>query len=350
MTPILKNYNENNLKRILFLIVLVGLIIFLGGIAITTGPLDITVKDAYQVMFNKIAPGICPSPPEHITRTVWMLRFPRYLTAVFVGFTLAVAGAIMQPVLRNPLASPFTLGISSGAGFGASLVLILDAGIFNGRYSIVLNSFIFASISALIIILISKRKNTSPEIMILTGIAISYFFSSCTTVLQVFAEPWAVTEVVFWMVGSLSKGTWENLGYMFPVIIVCVPYLIFKSWDLNIIGTGDDNAKSMGISVERTRISLMVLCSLATASVVCFTGTIGFVGLVAPHIARMSIGGDNTFVVPAAGLIGAFLLVISDFMAVNIVSPVILPIGVVTSFMGVPLFVYFILKRKKLIP
>ena len=117
--------------------------------------------------------------------------------------------------------------------------------------------------------------------MILTGIAISYFFSSCTTVLQVFAEPWAVTEVVFWMVGSLSKGTWENLGYMFPVIIVCVPYLIFKSWDLNIIGTGDDNAKSMGISVERTRISLMVLCSLATASVVCFTGTIGFVGLVA---------------------------------------------------------------------
>jgi iron complex transport system permease protein len=214
----------------------------------------------------------------------------------------------------------------------------------------VLNAFIFAAVSAIIIILISRRKNTSPEIMILTGIAISYFFSSCTTVLQVFAEPWAVTEVVFWMVGSLAKGTWENLGYMFPVVIICVPYLIFKSWDLNIIGTGDDAAKSMGISVERTRICLMVLCSLVTASVVCFTGTIGFVGLVAPHIARMSIGGDNTFVVPAAGLIGAFLLVLSDLVAVNIVAPVILPIGVVTSFMGLPLFVYFILKRKGLMP
>ena len=270
------------------------------------------------------------------------------MTAVLVGFTLAIAGAIMQPVLRNPLASPFTLGISPGAGFGASLVLILGAGIFSGRYSIVLNAFIFAALSAFIIILISRRENTSPEIMILTGIAISYFFTSCTTVLQVFAEPWAVTEVVFWLVGSLAKGTWENLGHMFPVIAVCIPYLMFKSWDLDIIGTGDDAAKSMGIEVERTRVSLMVVSSLVTAAVVCFTGTIGFIGLVAPHIVRMIIGNDNKFVIPTAGLTGAFLLVLSDLVAVNIVSPFILPIGVVTSFMGVPLFVYLILKRRGL--
>ena len=325
------------------------MIIILGFIAITTGPLDITTKDALGVVVNKIAPGLCSEFPAHITRTVWLLRLPRYLTAVLVGFTLAIAGAIMQPVLRNPLASPFTLGISAGAGFGATLVLVLDAGIFSGRYAIVLNAFIFAAVSAFIIIMISRRKNTTPEIMILTGIAISYFFTSCTTVLQVFAEPWAVTEVVFWLVGSLAKGTWDNLAYMFPVIVACIPYLILKSWDLNIIGTGDDSAKSMGIAVERTRISLMAVSSLVTASVVCFTGTIGFVGLVAPHMARMMIGGDNKFVVPAAGLIGAFLLVISDLIAVNIVSPVILPIGVVTSFMGVPLFVYLILKRKGLI-
>ena len=342
------NYRITHLKKILFLLFWVCLILALGFIVITTGPLDITIRETFQVLFHKIFPGTRPAPPEHIIRTVWLLRVPRYLSAILVGFTLAVAGAIMQPVLRNPLASPFTLGISAGAGFGASLVLILDAGIFSGRYSIVLNAFIFAAVSALIIVLISRRKNTSPEIMILTGIAISYFFTSCTTLLQVFAEPWAVTEVVFWLVGSLAKGTWGNLSYMFPVIAVCVPYLIFKSWDLNIIATGDDAAKSMGIAVERTRISLMVVASLVTASVVCFTGTIGFVGLVAPHIARMSIGGDNTYVVPAAGLIGAFLLVFSDLIAVNIVSPIILPIGVVTSFMGVPLFVYLILKGKRL--
>ncbi len=330
----------------IFLAILFFIIIVFGFVAITTGPLDITIKDACQVIINKMAPGLCPAPPEHISRSVWLLRFPRYLSAVLVGSTLAIAGAIMQPLLRNPLASPFTLGISSGAGFGATLVLVLDAGIFDGPYSIVLNAFIFAAVSALVIILVSRRKNTTPEIMILTGIAISYFFSSCTTVLQVFAEPWAVTEVVFWMVGSLAKGTWENLKYMFPVIVVCVPYLLFKSWDLNIIGTGDDTAKSMGISVERTRMSLMIVSSFVTASVICFTGIIGFVGLVAPHIARMTIGGDNKFVVPAAGLIGAFLLVVSDLIAMNVVLPVILPIGVVTSFMGVPLFVYLILKNR----
>ncbi len=348
MTPTLKKYRADNFQKTVFLIALICIIIVLGFISITTGPLDIKAIDAFRVIINKVAPGMCSELPEYITRTVWLLRLPRYLTAVLVGFTLAIAGAIMQPVLRNPLASPFTLGISAGAGFGASLVLILGAGIFSGRYSIVLNAFIFAALSAFIIILISRRKNTSPEIMILTGIAISYFFTSCTTVLQVFAEPWAVTEVVFWLVGSLAKGTWENLGYMFPVIAVCIPYLMFKSWDLDIIGTGDDAAKSMGIEVERTRVSLMIVSSLVTAAVVCFTGTIGFIGLVAPHIARMIIGNDNKFVIPTAGLTGAFLLVISDLVAVNIVSPVILPIGVVTSFMGVPLFVYLILKRRGL--
>jgi len=205
MNSILKKQRATSLKKIGFLTVLTSLILLLGFIAITTGPLDITAKDAFRVIINKIAPGMCPESPEHITRTVWLLRLPRYLTAVLVGVTLAIAGAITQPVLRNPLASPFTLGISAGAGFGASLVL--DAGIFSGHYSIVLNAFIFAELSAFIIILISRRKNSSPEIMILTGIAISYFFTSYTTVLQVFAEPWAVTEVVFWLVGSLAKGT-----------------------------------------------------------------------------------------------------------------------------------------------
>ena len=145
------NYRITHLKKILFLLFWVCLILALGFIVITTGPLDITIRETFQVLFHKIFPGTRPAPPEHIIRTVWLLRVPRYLSAILVGFTLAVAGAIMQPVLRNPLASPFTLGISAGAGFGASLVLILDAGIFSGRYSIVLNAFIFAAVSALII-------------------------------------------------------------------------------------------------------------------------------------------------------------------------------------------------------
>ncbi len=346
-TAALDAYKKSNAKKVLLILLIAGAIVILSMVTVVIGPLDITVKEVYQIIAHKIAPALVASPGEIMENAVWYVRIPRLLTGLLVGSSLATAGAVMQPVLRNPMASPFTLGISSGAGFGAALAIIVGASIGSGTYFVVANAFVFSLITSVVIMMISKRKGATPEMMILTGIALSYFFSAATTLMEYFADSWAVNQVVFWMVGSLAKGTWDTLKFIFPAFLICVPYMIYKSWDLNSIGAGDDAARSLGVNVIRTRISLMIIASFLTASTICFTGAIGFIGLVAPHITRMLIGGDNRFVVPVSGLFGALLLAGSDLVAVNIISPVVIPIGIMTSFMGVPLFIYLIQKMKR---
>jgi iron complex transport system permease protein len=192
----------------------------------------------------------------------------------------------------------------------------------------------------------SRYKGASPGNMVLAGVALSYLFGAGTMVLQYFAESWAVAAVVFWMVGSLAKSTWNSLRFVFASMLICVPYLLLKAEDLNVMNAGDDVAASLGANVKWTRILISMAASLLTATTICVTGTIGFVGLVAPHMARMIVGGDNRFVVPAAGLIGALLLAGSDMVAMHIIAPTVIPIGVMTAFMGVPLFLYLIMKNR----
>jgi iron complex transport system permease protein len=174
-----------------------------------------------------------------------------------------------------------------------------------------------------------------------------YLFSAMTSFLQYVGHAEQVQEVVFWMMGSLGKSSWEKAGIISAILAVCLPYLIIKSWDINALGAGDETAKSLGVNVERTRVISMVLVSLITASIICFTGTIGFVGLVAPHITRMVIGGDHRFLLPGSALVGALLLLGADTLARTILAPVILPVGIMTSFLGVPFFVYLFMKRRK---
>ena len=274
------------------------------------------------------------------------MRLPRLLMGLAAGFNLAIAGAVMQPVLRNPLVSPFTLGISAGAGFGAALAIILGKGLGGGVFFVVINAFAFSLLTALIILGMSRYKGATPGNMVLAGIALSYLFGAGTTVMQYFADSWAVTEVVFWMVGSLGKATWSSLRFVLPVMSVCVPYLLLKTEDLNVMNAGDDVAASLGANVRRARVLILMAASLLTATTICFTGTIGFIGLVAPHMARMILCGDNRFVVPAAGLVGALLLSGSDLVAMNIIPPTVIPIGAMTAFMGVPLFLYLIMKNR----
>jgi len=343
---ILDDYKRLMNKRILFFTFMALAIVVFGFVAITIGPIDMSIGDSYSAVFHRIMPAFVESPGDSIEAVVWYVRLPRLLTGLLVGFSLSISGAVMQPVLKNPMASPFTLGVSSGAGFGAALALIMGKGFLSGQFFVVGNAFLFSIITSLAILLISKKRNSSPETMVLVGIALSHLFTACTTVMQYFSDSWATEEVVFWMVGSLSKGTWDNLKYMFPVALVCTIFLIMKSKDLNSIGTGDETAKSLGINVNRARTVFMLVASLLTATTICFTGAIGFIGLVSPHIARR-FGSDNRFVVPAAGLIGAMLLMVSDVVAMNVISPVIIPIGVMTSFMGVPLFMYLIIRRRK---
>ena len=333
-------------RKVTFILILIPLLFILAGLAASLGSANVSIWDAYSAFLHRFLPNYFESS-RLAEICVWKLRLPRILMGVAAGFGLGVAGCVMQGVLRNPLASPYTLGIASGAGFGASLGILAGAGFVGGQYLVIGNAFAFALVVSFIILGLSSRRGATPESMILAGIAMMYLFTAMTMTLQYFAEAEAVKGAIFWMVGSLGRASWSKLSLVSVVLVCCVPLLILKSWDLNVLGAGDETAKSMGVQVERTRIITMVLASLLVAGIVCFTGTIGFVGLVAPHICRMVIGGDNRFLIPTSGLVGAILLVAADTVARTIMAPVILPVGIMTAYLGVPLFIYLILRGRR---
>ena len=330
----------------LFLISLVLGIILMAGYAATRGSADISVIDVYTTILARFIPGYFETTWFSDT-IVWGLRLHRIMLAIVGGMGLAIAGAVMQGILKNPLASPFTLGIASAAGFGAALAIVLGAGFIGGEYIIIANAFVFTLLASMSVYGLAKYKGITPETMILAGIAIMYLFSAMTSFLQYVGNADQVQEVVFWMMGSLGRSSWDKVWIVTAIVAICFPYLLLKSWDINAMGAGDETAKSLGVNVERTRIVCMILVSLITAGVICFTGTIGFIGLVSPHISRMVIGGDHRFLLPASALVGGLLLLGADTVARTILAPVILPVGIMTAFLGVPFFVYLFLRRKK---
>lgn len=333
-------------RKLLFMISLILGTILLAGYAATRGSADISVLDVYTAILAKFFPGTFETTWFADT-IVWGLRLHRILMAIVGGIGLAVAGAVMQGILKNPLASPFTLGISSAAGFGAALAIVMGAGLVGGEWLIVGNAFIFTLLAALAVYGLAKYRGITPETMILAGIAIMYLFQAMTSFLQYIGQAEQVQEVVFWMMGSLGRSSWDKVWIVSGIIAICFPYLLLKSWDINALGAGDETAKSLGVNVERTRVVCMMLVSLITAAVICFTGTIGFIGLVSPHITRMIIGGDHRFLLPASAMVGAILLLAADTVARTIFAPVILPVGIMTAFLGVPFFIYLFLQRKK---
>ncbi len=348
-------------RKIIFILSSLVLIFIIAGVAATLGSYPITVIEVYSIIWHGIpeifhnagfimSHGIKEFYQTYFTTeeiVIWGLRLPRIIMGILAGIGLAIAGTTMQGVVRNPLASPYTLGIASAASFGATLAIILGAGFITGKYIIIVNAFVFALLSSFIIYGLSRYKSATPETMILAGIALMYLFSAMTGILQYFGEAEAVKEVVFWMFGSLGRASWDKLSLMSIIIALCIPLIMLKSWDLNALGVGDERAKSLGVNVEQTRIVCFILASLVTAGIICFTGTIGFIGLVSPHMCRMVIGGDNRYLIPASGLFGAALLLGADTIARTIVAPVILPVGLITSFMGVPLFLYLIMRKRK---
>lgn len=338
-------YRRFSLLKSGIVLISIFLVIFLLGLSVTLGPIHYTLWEVYSTIFHQLMPDHFAST-ELADTIVWNIRLPRALFGIVAGASLAVGGCILQGILKNPLASDYTLGIAQGAGFGAALAIIFGSGLIKGEYLIVGNAFLFSLLPTFFIFGMSRYKRATPETLILAGIAMMYLFSAAIILVQFFGSSDAVTAVVFWMVGDLGKATWDKLIPMSLMMIFCMPYLISKSFELNVMGAGDESAKSLGVNVERSRVIMMLITSLMISSVVCFTGAIGFVGLVGPHIARMIIGGDNRFLIPAAGLFGAILLVGSDMVATQVISPIILPVGVVTSFMGVPLFIYLIMKSK----
>ena len=346
VSEIKEKYKKYLGRKILFIFSSLVLLFIVFGISASLGSAHITIWESYSAVFHRFFPSYFHSS-WLADVCLWNIRLPVILMGIAGGFGLGIAGCVMQAVLKNPLASPYTLGISAGAGFGASLAILSGAGIIAGEYIIMGNAFFFALLCTFVIIGLASAKGATPETMILAGIALMYLFSAMTTLLAYFADPEAVKEAIFWMVGSLGKATWFKLSLVFIVLACCVPLLIWKSWDLNVMAAGDETAQSLGVKVKRVRIFTMSISALLIASIVCFTGTIGFIGLVAPHMCRMVIGGDNRFLLLGSGVVGAVLLLSADTVARTIIAPILIPVGVMTAFMGVPLFLYLILRGRR---
>ena len=334
---ICRRYKALTKTKLIFLLLMLILLLVTTLTALAQGASSLGLAEAWSALFQDSgrAHGI-----------IWQLRLPRIVMAILVGFGLALGGTLFQAILRNPLASPHTLGLGSSAGFGAVMAIIFGAGI-NNSYLVAGSAFGFTLIAAFFILLIAKLKNASPETMILSGIALMFLFSSLTSLLQYLGSMEKVQEIVFWFFGSLSKVGWPEIGLAAAMILLPFPILLKSSWDLNLLAAGDESAKALGVNVERLRMTVVVLASLITAGSICFTGVIGFVGLVSPHITRMIIGSDHRFLLPGAALTGAVLVLLADTLGRTLWSPQVIPIGIVTSFIGVPFFFYLIMQRKR---
>ncbi len=332
--------------KILFILALPVAIFIIAGISAALGSADISVLEAYAAILHKII-------PEYIDTSwladicVWHLRLPRIVWGIIAGFGLGISGCAMQAILRNPLASPFTLGISSGAGFGVSLAVVLNFGFFGGMYLIIGNAFIFAMLCSGFILGLASIKGATAEMMILAGIALNYMFNAVSRLFKYFASEQELKEMSFWGMGDLSRFSWSEIQLVLIIVAICTFVLLLKAWDLNVMTVGDETAKSLGVDSARLRIIVMLASSLLIAGIVSSTGFIGFGGLVGPHMARMVIGGDHRFLLPASGLLGGVILVGSDTVARRIIAPVILPVGTMTAILGVPFFLYLILKRRR---
>lgn len=332
-------------RKKMFIVAAVPVLCLMVLFSVASGCVSLSPGDVFRSLSGVLAAG-AGGVSSQVDLIVWQLRLPRIFMGLLAGMALGGSGAVMQVVLRNPLADPYMLGIASAAGFGASLALIFGVGVLRGPYMVIGNAFLFALMASGLIMVLSGGGSATPESMVLTGLALLFFFQALTTIVQYFGDSDAVKAAVFWSVGNLGRSDWGKLTVLFPLVCTGLVLLFWRSRDLNIMNAGDDAAMSLGVPVAFTRAFSMVVCSLLVAGVVSFTGTIGFVGLVAPHMVRLVIGSDVRFLVPASALVGAILLMASDTLARAALSPVILPVGAVTAFLGVPLLIFLIRRER----
>lgn len=295
------------------------------------------------------------SVSKRIDMIVWNIRMPQALAAIVAGAGLSAAGATMQSILRNPLGSPFTLGISQAAAFGAAFaVMIFNSGemqstnlgsiTITSPYTTTALAYFFSMLAAGVIVMVSRTRAATPEIMVLTGVALGGLFTAGAMFLQYFADDVQLAAMVFWTFGDTARASWRELGLLTTITVLGSVHMLSRSWDYNAIDAGDETAKGLGVRVENTRLTSMFVASLVTAAIVSFLGIIGFVGLVVPHVVRRMIGADNRFVMPATIICGSLLLLVADTVARLVLAPHMLPVSILTAFMGAPVFIYLIVR------
>ena len=321
-----------------------SLVLFFSiSVAVSVGAISIPFTHVWAIILNQLnLADIEPTWSRGQAAIVWQVRLPRALLAAMVGAGLALVGAALQAVTRNPLSDPHLLGISSGAAFGAVLAL-LHIGLFLGALTIPLFAFIGALLAtSIVLVILSKTRDGSANRLILTGVAVSFILMGMTNGLIFLGDPKASHTAVFWMLGGLGLATWQML--VWPLVILCGASLWFFSIanSLNAIMVGDETALTLGVSPKKIRLYVFVISSLVTGVMVAFSGIIGFVGLIIPHISRLILGGNNVKVLPAAMLMGAIFLVWADIMARTIIQPEDLPIGIITGLVGGGFFLWLL--------
>ncbi|MBP0466096.1 iron ABC transporter permease [Roseomonas sp. PWR1] len=283
-----------------------------------------------------------------IDAIVWSIRLPVALMAVAVGAALGMTGAVMQTVLNNPLASSYTVGISAGAGFGAALVIVLGAALpVPDAFAVPASAFLFAALACSAVWLLGGRRGATAETLVLAGIALMFLFQALLALLQFLASPEALQQIVFWLFGSLQRATWGKLGIVLAILALAAPMLMRDAWSLTALRLGEERAAALGVGVRGLRLRAFVFVALATGAAVAFVGTIGFIGLVAPHLARMLLGEDQRWLLPGSALAGALLLSAASVASKTLSPGALLPIGIVTAVVGVPFFAWLVLRARQ---
>lgn len=338
--------------RLLAILIGVAVSITVSLYALSVGGAGIGFGTAVSAVWSKIT----ASPPadaesQRYVLQVWELRVPRVLLSLFAGGALAVAGVLFQGLLRNPLVSPYTLGIAPAAAFGAAFsILFVDVSRTGASHAVwvVVGALTVSIISSVFVLLLAAFKKGDPATLILLGIAVTQFFTAATSALQFTADQETLALIIQWTWGSVNGALWFQVVIVGLVLAAALPYVQHKAGSLNAIAfAGDDAAKSLGVPVTRIRLSLIFLAVVITAITISFTGIIGFVGLVGPHIARLIIGSNHRFLIPFSVIVGGLLLVIADSVGRTVIQPAVVPVGIVDALVGAPIFLYLILARRK---
>ncbi|WP_234571559.1 FecCD family ABC transporter permease [Rhodohalobacter sp. 614A] len=339
---VLEEYQKSVVWRYGILVLLAAGVLIAFMFDLTVGASSLTIADLWRGIMD-------PGSVERTTSVIiWEVRFPYSLMAVLVGGALSLSGTEMQTILNNQLASPFTLGVSAAASLGAALAIILNITIpgVSENWIISGNAFLFAFGSVLLLQAMARLKGGSAENLVLLGIAFVFTFNALVALIQFVSTQEALQQFIFWSMGSLVRANWDKIQFLTVAFVLILPFSIKACWKMNALRLGDERAKSFGVNVSRLRFASLFRISILSGISVAFVGTIGFIGLVGPHIARLIIGEDHRFLIPASIFSGAFVMSLASIASKIIFPGVLIPLGIVTSLIGIPIFLTLILSKE----
>lgn len=338
------NTYERNKTRKICVIVALALFTFISALIFMTAFTPLSFSSIPGILI-RFAENQYLETPEKI---VVYMRAPAILMALIAGMALSLAGSVMQSITHNDLVSPFTLGVSAAAAFGASVCIVWGNSIVHSSIGMVIGAFISSLICIFIVYIISVKAGSSASTLVLVGIAMNYLFSALSAIVQFFAQEYKLGEIVHWTFGTFDKATWTTVGISFTVLVISTIIFHFFSLQLDAMSMNDDETViSLGINPKKLRITSGLVSVLLTSAIISFTGVIGFVGLISPHIARILVGNEHRLFLPMSAMIGACLLIYSDFVGKYILYPVSIPVGIVVSFIGVPVFVHLVMAMRR---